>query len=153
MDKIKSILTHVGAWAPKAEQMAVAAYLDQLDQYDGFLDQIRSEINDRLVGFYEGIQALKTEGHSVDAIAPEAAIYLTVQFALQGKTTVEGKTLTTTADVTSYILDEAKVAIVPFSAFGASADSNWYRLSVGTCKLEDVAGAISSLRTALEKLK
>lgn len=153
MDKIKSILTHVGAWAPKAEQMAVAAYLDNLGQYDTFLDQIRGEINDRLVGFYEGIQALKAEGHAVDAIAPEAAIYLTVQFALHGKTTADGTVLATTSDVTRYILDEAKVAIVPFSAFGASADSSWYRLSVGTCKLDDVAGAISNLRAALGRLK
>lgn len=153
MDKIKSILTHVGAWAPKAEQMAVAGYLDDLGQYDTFLDNIRGEINDRLVGFYEGMQALKSEGHAVDAIAPEAAIYLTVQFSLHGKTTADGTILATTSDVTRYILDEAKVAIVPFSAFGASADSSWYRLSVGTCKMEDVAGAISSLRAALEKLK
>ncbi|HLP56396.1 MAG TPA: aminotransferase class I/II-fold pyridoxal phosphate-dependent enzyme [Fluviicola sp.] len=151
-DKIKSILTHVGAWAPKAEQMATATYLANLGQYDQFLDAIKTQINDRLVGFYEGFRALKAEGHSVDAIAPEAAIYLTVQFSLHGKTTAEGKVLETTGDVTKYILDEAKVAIVPFSAFGASADSSWYRLSVGTCKLEDVQGVIGNLRAALGKL-
>jgi aspartate aminotransferase len=151
-DKIKSILTHVGAWAPKAEQLATATYLSDLGQYDTFLEAIKTQINDRLVGFYEGFQALKAEGYSVDAIAPEAAIYLTVQFTLHGKTTAEGKVLATTSDVTKYILDEAKVAIVPFSAFGASADSSWYRLSVGTCKLEDVQGVISNLRGALSKL-
>ncbi len=151
-DKIKSILTHVGAWAPKAEQMATATYLNDLGQYDKFLAAIKTQINDRLVGFYEGFRALKAEGHSVDAIAPEAAIYLTVQFSLHGKTTAEGKVLETTGDVTKYILDEAKVAIVPFSAFGASADSSWYRLSVGTCKLEDVQGVIGNLRAALGKL-
>ena len=151
-DKIKSILTHVGAWAPKAEQMATVTYLNDLGQYDKFLAAIKTQINDRLVGFYEGFRALKAEGHSVDAIAPEAAIYLTVQFSLHGKTTAEGKVLETTGDVTKYILDEAKVAIVPFSAFGASADSSWYRLSVGTCKLEDVQGVIGNLRAALGKL-
>lgn len=151
-DKIKSILTHVGAWAPKAEQIAVATYLDNLPQYDAFLEQIKGEINSRLTGFYEGFQALKAEGFRVNAIAPEAAIYLTVQFSLHGQKTAEGKVLETTQDVTKYILDEAKVAIVPFYAFGSSADSSWYRLSVGTCKLEDVAGVISNLRAALQKL-
>jgi aspartate aminotransferase len=151
-DKIKSILTHVGAWAPKAEQIAVATYLDNLPQCDAFLEQIKGEINSRLTGFYEGFQALKAEGFRVDAIAPEAAIYLTVQFSLHGQKTAEGKVLETTQDVTKYILDEAKVAIVPFYAFGSSADSSWYRLSVGTCKLEDVAGVISNLRAALQKL-
>lgn len=153
IDKIKSILTHVGAWAPKAEQLATAVYLNDLDSYDSFLTDIKAKINDRLVGFYKGFQSLKTEGFKVDAIAPEAAIYLTVQFSLHGQKTAEGKVLSTTQDVTKYILDEAKVALVPFYAFGASVDSSWYRLSVGTCRLEDVDGAVNNLRDALKKLK
>jgi len=153
MNKIKSILTHVGAWAPKAEQMATAKYLSNLTQYDTFLAHMKSEVLDRLEGFYQGFQALKKEGYQVDAIAPEAAIYLTVQFSLHGKITPEGNVLSTTKDITKYLLDEAKVAIVPFYAFGSSEDSAWYRLSVGTCKTEDVEGVISNLREALQKLK
>lgn len=153
IDKMKSILTHVGAWAPKAEQMASAVYLNDLSSYDTFLADIKSKINDRLVGFYKGFQSLKAEGCRVDAIAPEAAIYLTVQFSLHGQKTEDGRILATTQDVTKYILDEAQVALVPFYAFGASTDSSWYRLSVGTCKLEDVNGVIENLRKALKKLK
>jgi aspartate aminotransferase len=153
IEKMKSILTHVGAWAPKAEQMATAVYLNDLNSYDKFLADIKTKINDRLVGVYSGFQSLKSEGFKVDAIAPEAAIYLTVQFSLHGQTTSEGKVLATTQDVTKYILDEAKVALVPFYAFGASSDSSWYRLSVGTCRLEDIEGVIANLRNALKKLK
>jgi aspartate aminotransferase len=153
IDKIKSILTHVGAWAPKSEQMASAVYLNDLNNYDRFLTDIKTKINDRLIGFYKGFQRLRSEGFKVDAIAPEAAIYLTVQFSLHGQKTAEGKILTTTQDVTKYILDEAHVALVPFYAFGASDDSSWYRLSVGTCKLEDVDGVIESLYSALKKLQ
>lgn len=152
IEKMKSILTHVGAWAPKAEQMASAVYLNDLKSYDTFLADIKNKINDRLVGFYKGFQSLKSEGFKVDAIAPEAAIYLTVQFSLHGQKTADGKILATTQDVTKYILDEAQVAIVPFYAFGSSTDSSWYRLSVGTCKLEDVNGVIENLRKALSKL-
>ncbi len=152
IDKIKMLLTHVGAWAPKAEQIAVAAYLNDLPSYDKFLSEIKNKINVRLIGFYEGFKSLKSEGFKVDAIAPEAAIYLTVQFSLHGQKTPSGKTLETTKDVTKYILDEAQVAFVPFYAFGASPDSSWYRLSVGTCKEEDVAAVISNLRNALSKL-
>jgi aspartate aminotransferase len=152
IDKMKSILTHIGAWAPKAEQVATAVYLDDLKSYDKFIANIKTEINDRLIGFYKGFQNLKSEGFKVNAIAPEAAIYLTVQFSLHGQKTTEGKILATTADVTQYILDEAKVALVPFYAFGASADSSWYRLSVGTCKLEDIDVVINNLRNALKKL-
>lgn len=153
IEKMKSILTHVGAWAPKAEQMATAVYLNDLKNYEGFITNIKTKINDRLVGIYKGFQSLKSEGFKVDAIAPEAAIYLTVQFELHGQTKADGTVLKTTQDVTKYILDEAKVALVPFYAFGASDDSNWYRLSVGTCKVEEIEAVIESLRSALKKLK
>lgn len=152
IDKMKAILTHVGAWAPKAEQLASAKYLSQLDKYDAFLAIQKQKIAMRLHGFYKGFQTLKAEGHPVDAIAPQAAIYLTIQLALHGKKTASGEVLTTTRDVTRYVLDEAKIAVVPFYAFGASENSNWYRLSVGTCREEDVEKAIGSLRNALQKL-
>jgi len=89
---------------------------------------------------------------NVDAIHPQAAIYLTVKFSLHGKKTEDGNILSQTKDVTKYLLDEAKIALVPFYAFGASENSEWYRLSVGTCKLQDVDNAIISLRKALKKL-
>lgn len=152
IDKMKAILTHVGAWAPKPEQMASAKYLSDLNQYDAFLKVQKEKVIARLDGFYKGFQALKAEGHNIDAITPQAAIYLTVRFSLHGKKTADGKTLATTKDITKYLLDEAKLAIVPFYAFGASEDSEWYRLSVGTCKLQDVDDAIVSLRKALQKL-
>ena len=56
------------------------------------------------------------------------------------------------ADVTSYVLDEAKLAVVPFYAFGASRDSSWYRLSVGTCKKEEINEMLAGLKNALSKL-
>ncbi|MGZ4097975.1 MAG: pyridoxal phosphate-dependent aminotransferase [Bacteroidia bacterium] len=152
IDKMKAILTHVGAWAPKAEQMASAAYLSQLDKYDEFLVKQKQKISERLSGFHNGFQKLKSEGFNVDSITPQAAIYLTVRFSLHGKKKSNGEVLTTTKDVTKYLLDEAKLAIVPFYAFGASTNSDWYRLSVGTCSVKDVEGVITNLRSALQKL-
>jgi aspartate aminotransferase len=102
---------------------------------------------------YEGFQQLRLEGFSVDACAPQAAIYLTIQLNLAGKTTNAGDLLASQSDVTSYILNEAKLAVVPFYAFGAPKDSNWYRLSVGTCKKEEIPAMLSQLKKALEKLK
>ncbi|MEW6467934.1 MAG: pyridoxal phosphate-dependent aminotransferase [Bacteroidota bacterium] len=152
MDRMKSILGHMGAWAPKAEQVATAKYLQQDAKVDAYLADICSKVSDRLSAFHKGFQALKNEGYRVDSIAPQAAIYLTVQFRLHGQKTADGRVLHTTKDVTKYILDEGKIAIVPFYAFGSSEDSSWYRLSVGTCRLEDVEAIIGSLRAALQKL-
>lgn len=152
MEKMKSILGHMGAWAPKAEQVAVAGYLKNAKAVDAYLDDISRKVNERLSAFHKGFQQLKSEGFRVDSIAPQAAIYLTVQFSLHGQRTADGKILETTKDVTRYILDEGKIAIVPFYAFGSSEESNWYRLSVGTCKTEDVEPIITNLQTALKKL-
>jgi aspartate aminotransferase len=42
--------------------------------------------------------------------------------------------------------------VVPFYAFGASQNSDWYRLSVGTCKKEEIPEMLEKLRSALNKL-
>ncbi|HET6245596.1 MAG TPA: pyridoxal phosphate-dependent aminotransferase [Bacteroidia bacterium] len=153
IDKMKSILGHIGAWAAKAEQVASAKYLNNTEKTDEFLIAFRGQIQQRLQGYYAGFLALKSEGFEVNAIAPQAAIYLTVQLNLHGYTTDQNTVLTNTSDITKYILDEAKIAIVPFSAFGASQDSTWYRISVGTSTISDIDGVISNLRIALKKLK
>jgi aspartate aminotransferase len=150
--KMRSINSHVGAWAPMAEQKAVAKYLLRAESIDKYLLHFKSEINERLQRIFTGLQQMKSEGFHVDAIVPEAAIYLTIQIDYVGKKTTKGKLLATQADVTSYILDEAKIAVVPFYAFGASAESSWYRLSVGTCKKEEIDEMLGALKNALGKL-
>lgn len=151
--KMKAILTHVGAWAPMAEQKAVARYLQQPEAIASYLAHFKAEVEVRLRSIYDGFAALKQKGYAVDAIAPEAAIYLTIKIDMVGKTTPEGKKLLTQAEVTSYILDKAGLAIVPFSAFGASSQSAWYRLSVGTCKKEEIGAMFQTLEAALAALQ
>lgn len=153
LSKMNAINSHVGAWSPMAEQQATARFLRQQDQVDLFLDQFKQELSARLQMIYEGFVQLKKEGFDVDACPPEAAIYLTIRLISAGKTTAEGKKLETQADVTDYILNEAHLAVVPFYAFGAPDDSNWYRLSVGACKAEDIPVMLEHLRKALGKLK
>ncbi|MCC6309137.1 MAG: aminotransferase class I/II-fold pyridoxal phosphate-dependent enzyme, partial [Chitinophagaceae bacterium] len=52
--KMKSILTHVGAWAPMAEQKAVAYYLNQhRDNIKKYLNHFKSEIEERLRRIYD----------------------------------------------------------------------------------------------------
>ncbi|MBL7697058.1 MAG: aminotransferase class I/II-fold pyridoxal phosphate-dependent enzyme [Chitinophagaceae bacterium] len=152
LSKMKAILTHIGAWAPMAEQKAVARYLRMDEEIDAFLSHFKTEIETRLRKIYDELIGLKKEGFAVDAIAPEGAIYLTIKFDLAGKTTEQGKKLVSQADITSYLLDEARLAIVPFYAFGANDTSPWYRLSVGTCRKESIVEMINQLRTALKKI-
>ncbi len=152
MSKMKSILGHVGAWAPRAEQLATAKYISTPGLLDVFMKEMKTKVSDRLQGIYKGLNELKQKGLKIDVIVPQAAIYLTVQFNLLGLKTQQGTTLSTVRDITAYLLNEAKIAIVPFYAFGTSESSTWYRLSVGTCKTEDIPGMVESIKKAIEKL-
>lgn len=150
--KMSSIMSHIGAWAPKPEQIGVARFLQKKDEVDKFFSEYKNELMKRLTVFYDAFTKLKSEGYNVDAISPQGAIYLTVKLALNGMKTPAGKILKSTDDVLNYILDEAKMALVPFYAFGASKESPWYRLSVGTCSVQDAHDAAKALREALNKL-
>jgi len=153
IERMKSIIGHVGAWAPKAEQIAVAKYLENIPLVNNFLEEFKDDIYQRLMGFYEGFSALKKEGFNVTAIKPQGAIYLTVNFDLSGKKTGDGTILTDGESIMRYILNEASVAVVPFYAFGASENSTWFRLSVGTAQMTEIADVINRLRKALQLLK
>ena len=151
--KMKAFLSHIGGWAPLAEQVATAQFLMNKDAIDEHLLHFKKAIETRLHKVYDCFISLKNKGYAVDAVAPEAAIYLTILFDLVSKKTSEGKLLQSQADVTDYILDEAKLALVPFYAFGAEMSSPWYRLSVGTCRLEELDEMFVKLETALGKLQ
>ena len=152
ISKMKAINSHVGAWAPMAEQKAVSKYLQQTENINTWFTNFKTAIEERLRLIYDGFQHLKKEGFAVDAVAPQAAIYLTIQINLTGKNTAAGKVLQNQTDVTEYILNEGKIAIVPFNCFGADKNSNWYRLSVGTCKTEEIDEMLKMLKAALTKL-
>ena len=150
--KMKAINSHVGAWAPMAEQKAVAKFLVQEEIVDDYLVTFKKEIDYRLRNIYDGFIALKNEGFEVDAIYPQAAIYLAVKINLVGKS-YNGVQFDNQPAVTEYILNEAKLAMVPFSSFGAKADSSWYRISVGCVKKGDIKEVLQKLKDALKKVQ
>ncbi|RYZ44855.1 MAG: aminotransferase class I/II-fold pyridoxal phosphate-dependent enzyme, partial [Chitinophagaceae bacterium] len=152
LNKMKAILSHVGAWAPMPEQKGLTKFLGQSESINTYFTHFKAEVEERLRRIYEGFVQLKGEGFAVDAVAPEAAIYLTIKIDLAGKKTAEGKVLASQADVTAYLLQAAGLAIVPFYAFGASNTSPWYRLSVGTCKKEEIDEMLQKLKAALGQL-
>ncbi|GAA4387299.1 pyridoxal phosphate-dependent aminotransferase [Hymenobacter koreensis] len=152
IDKMKAILGHVGAWAPKAEQVATGQYLPQTQAVDAFMDQFRQNIQQSLVALYSGLKELQQQGYPVDAIVPMGAIYLTARLDVLGKTTPAGQKLATTKDLTSYLISDAGLAVVPFSAFGTSDTAPWFRMSVGGASLASIEAALPRLKAALDKL-
>ena len=150
--KMKAILSHLGAWAPMAEQKATGDFLNNTVAVDAFFTAYKGKLWSLLQQLYAGFSTLKAEGFAVDAVAPKAAIYMTIKFDLAGKKTTDGTVLTTQEDVTQYLLANAGLAIVPFYCFGAEKTSPWYRLSIGTCKEHDIKEMFEKLKTALSNL-
>ena len=153
INQMKSILGHVGAWAPKAEQVATAHFLPQAAAVDEFLTGMKTKLEASLEGLFNGLKELKAQGYPVDAVAPAGAIYLTAKIDVLGRTAPDGTLLTTTAELTSYLISEAQLALVPFSAFGTPASEPWFRASVGAETVESIQAALPRLRAALDKLK
>lgn len=152
MAKMRAILGHIGAWAPKAEQVATAHYLNNENAVDGFIEDIKQKVSGRLFALHQGISQMNRDGLPVMSIQPEGAIYLSVKFNLLGKKTPDGETIQTTTDIFSYLLENAGFAAVPFTAFGNSPGTEWFRVSVGTCRQEDIPGLLENMRAALSRI-
>lgn len=152
INNMKAIVGHMGAWSPKAEQVAMAEYLKNETYVDTYLDELKTNIQASLNTLHKGFQEMKAEGFNVDSIEPMGAIYLTIKVDYIGKTTPEGKVLGNSADVNFYLIKEAGAALVPFSAFGTGDDVTWFRASVGASTLQEIEQLVPRVKAALAKL-
>ena len=149
---MENILTHVGTWAPRAEQIATARLLDDTDAIASYREALVAGVQQRLQLLYSAIQQFKADGHAVDATEPMGAIYLSARFNLSGRVARNGARLTTADDVRKWLLEESGMAVVPFDAFGSSTDEGWFRLSVGAVSVADIEASLPRLRAGLESL-
>ncbi len=153
VERMAVILGHVGAWAPRPEQHASAALLEDDAAIDEYVAGLMEGLGARLDRLYQGFDALAKDGLPVAAIPPMGAIYLTVRVHPFGRRTPDGQVLTTNEDVRRYLLDAARFAVVPFQAFGVTGDEGWFRLSVGAVGLGELDGALERVGAALRALR
>lgn len=152
ISKMNALLSHIGAWAPLAEQHASAQFLNEFDTMKIYLDDNKKKIEERLIYIQERFLKMKNNGINVDVIRAEAAIYLTVKIDIVGRS-FEGKTLDKQADVTQFLLDTIGIALVPFNCFGSNAESPWYRVSIGTSNLADLTYIFDKMENIFSQLK
>jgi aspartate aminotransferase len=141
--RMRDILGHVGAWAPRPEQVAVAKFLGMPDEIDSFHDQMIRDLRLRLDLLYNGFENMRRAGLPVRAFTPQGAMYLSVQFQLAGRTNEEIRKL---------LLDRAGFAVVAFQAFGLRKDSGWFRLSAGAVSPKEIEEGLRRVRETLESL-
>ena len=143
--RMRDLIGHIGAWAPKAEQLAVAEFLGEEEEIAPFHESMLRELRLRLDALYDGLMAMRREGLPVDAIAPQGAIYLSAQFDLIDK-------LGTNEAIRRFLLEQAGFAVVPFQAFGLKREDGWFRLSAGAVSVQDCVEGLKRVRQALTAL-
>jgi aspartate aminotransferase len=150
---MNDVVGHVGAWAPRAEQVATARLLMEHATVDRYMENLCREASLRLDAVYNGLAAMQRDGLPVESIRPQGAIYVSARFALHGSRASNGDVLETDEDVRRYLLREAGLAVVPFGAFGAGGDHGWFRVSIGVASVADIDGLLPRLRRAIEALE
>jgi aspartate aminotransferase len=152
--RMRDILGHVGAWAPRPEQLAAAEVLRDLPGMHAFHQQMTAKVQQRLDILYDSFTDMQRRGLPVRAIPPQGAIYLSVQFALHGLSLPSGdrRPLTTNEQIRCYLLESAGLAVVPFRAFGMLAETGWMRLSVGAVSPDEIRQMLPRLSAALTGL-
>lgn len=149
--RMRDFLGHVGAWAPRPEQIATAKFIRNRPAIAAFRETMDAGIRARLEALYEGFQALRSEGYPVDCVHPQGAIYLSLQLDLVGRK-AGGSRITTNDEIRVLLLEEAGLAVVPFQAFGLPTETGWFRLSVGAVSLEDIEAAFPRVRKLLDAI-
>ncbi len=148
--RMSNLLGHLGAWAPRAEQMATAQYLGMDADMKGFRDQFTGQLELRLNTLYRALMAMRGDGLPVDATQPMGAMYLSARFALNGRRSRSGAVLRTNEEIRRYLLQEAGLAVVPFQAFGGKEENGWFRLSVGAVSVGEIEEVLPKVRSAVE---
>jgi aspartate aminotransferase len=152
VSRMSALMGHIGAWAPRPEQTATAALLQDPGAIRAFNARFIASIQHRLDRLHRGLQSLKASGLPVDSTLPMGAMYLAARIHPFGRRTPAGADLKTNDDVRRYVLERAGLAIVPFQAFGMPEDEGWFRLSVGAVSEEEIDAVMPRVRDALGAL-
>lgn len=143
-ERMKAFIGHVGAWAPKPEQVATARFLSNDAAMAAFGTRFRAALAERLELLDRGLTAL-----GIEHLVPQGAMYLSVRFNLFGREGVDGQPMRTNEDIRRWLLTRAGLAVVPFQAFDLAGDSGWFRMSVGAVSVPALEAAIERLRLVI----
>jgi aspartate aminotransferase len=152
VSRMSALMGHIGAWAPRPEQTATTALLQDPAAIRAFHARFIHAVQSRLDRLHRGLQSLKASGLPVDSTAPMGAIYLAARIHPFERRTPSGRELKTNEDVRQYVLERAGLAIVPFQAFGSVEEDGWFRLSVGGVSEEEIDAVLPRVREALGAL-
>jgi aspartate aminotransferase len=140
--KMSEILSHIGAWAPKPEQAAVAKFLDN---YDAMVDFVKgkTEIYSRIVQtICNKFQEMKDKGFRVDYQRSEGGIYISIYLDYV-------HSFGSTEEYISFLINRCGLGIVPFEYFGSSQNKGWFRISIGNISLDNIDPVLKTIKNAI----
>ncbi len=124
--------------AQKASVEALLGPQEEVDRMVSAFDQRRNYIVDRLNGM-KGVSCYK----------PVGAFYVFPNFSSYHGRSYQGKKIVNSSDLAAFLLEVARVAVVPGIEFGAGA---FQRLSYAT-SMEDIREGLNRIEEALTKLE
>jgi len=121
----------------KAAVEALSGNQDEIQKMISLYDERRKYIVKRLNAIPQ-----------VSCLTPSGAFYVFANFSKLFKLQTNGKVILSSSDMANYLLDKAKVAVVPGIAFGCD---NYIRLSYA-CSMENIEEGLNRIEEALSKL-
>ncbi|MFN8993624.1 MAG: pyridoxal phosphate-dependent aminotransferase, partial [Pseudomonadota bacterium] len=104
IQKMSSLLGHMGAWAPRPEQLAVGTFLEMEDSLRGYIRQLNAKVSARLNKIHQAFQAWKLAGLPVDSVEPMGGLYLSVLFNRKGYRQPDGAVIKNAEMRRAYLL-------------------------------------------------
>jgi aspartate aminotransferase len=129
--KMSEIFSHIGAWAPKPEQTAVAKYLNDYESVNEFISTKINQYTEISNKICDELEKLKQEGFKIDYQKPEGAIYISIYFG-------DSLNFGNVENFVEFLIKDCGVGMVPFEYFGSKENSGWFRMSIGGIDLNNI---------------
>ena len=144
--KMTEVFSHIGAWAAKPEQNAVAWYLHDKEDIGEFIQEKQQQyayISSKIIDLFN---EMKNEGYKVDCQKSDGGIYISVYLDYVHK-------FPTTEDYINFLIEECGLGIVPFEYFGSKENKGWFRISIGNVSDLNLDSIIKTIEKAVIKSK
>jgi aspartate aminotransferase len=142
--KMTEVFSHIGAWAPKPEQNAVARYLNDYDDMVEFVNSKTKQYSDISNKICDKIQELKDKGFRIDYQRPEGGIYISIYLG-------ESLSFPNIESYIKFLINRCGIGLVPFEYFGSQLNRGWFRMSIGGVDPNNVDDILMSLDKVVYK--
>jgi aspartate aminotransferase len=142
--KMTEIFSHIGAWAAKPEQNAVANYLDNREDIGEFIQEKQQQydfISSKIINLFN---LMKVKDYDVDCQNSDGGIYISVYLGYVNN-------FLTTEDYINFLIEKCGLGIVPFEYFGSKENKGWFRISIGSIDSNNIHNVLEIIHNAIIK--